>query len=178
MGPGRFTSLAWNDINTVCPSGACGSGSLNGFDMAGWTWATIEEMNNLFNHCIGFPALGPGPDSYFSYTNRFFGSFKADGWRYTEHIFSGTYGRIADQETNVATMTPSLDFFWKEFSLAETNSAPPFSGHDLIGAFFHRPSAAMPGKATLPLLGLALAVLSMRRKFARTVDHGPRTLIH
>ncbi len=58
-----FAGLSWEDINAVCPAGAC-SGVLNGFDMTGWTWASVEDLNSLLNFYIGFAALGPGPDTY------------------------------------------------------------------------------------------------------------------
>ncbi len=46
--PALFTNLSWNDINAVCPAGVC-SGELNGYDMTGWTWASIDDVNALFN---------------------------------------------------------------------------------------------------------------------------------
>jgi hypothetical protein len=78
-----FGGLSWNDINAVCPGGICGSGTLNGFDMAGWIWAGTEETNSLFNHYIGIAELGPGPDAYVGAANTFADAFFADGWRIT-----------------------------------------------------------------------------------------------
>jgi hypothetical protein len=43
---------SWDQINAVCPppAGVCGSGArLNGYDMSGWTWASIEDVDALFN---------------------------------------------------------------------------------------------------------------------------------
>jgi hypothetical protein len=42
-----FTNLSWNDMDRVCPRGVCGSGTLNGFDMAGWTWASAATVGDL-----------------------------------------------------------------------------------------------------------------------------------
>ena len=58
-----FTNLSWNQINAICPMGVC-AGTLNGHDMTGWTWASVEDLNALFNHYVGIEALGPGPDHY------------------------------------------------------------------------------------------------------------------
>ena len=80
-----FYDLSWNDINAVCPSGIC-SGELNGFDMTGWTWASVEDVNTLFNYYIGFEALGPGPDSYDEDDSEWGPAFFHDGWRPTNHI--------------------------------------------------------------------------------------------
>jgi hypothetical protein len=84
--PDLFLNLSWNDINAVCPEGEC-SGTLNGYDMTGWTWASVEDMNALFNFYIGSDVLGPGPDSYFdSYQTAWAPAFFSDGWRQTFQI--------------------------------------------------------------------------------------------
>lgn len=46
--PDLFRSSTWSAINRVCPGGPC-NGVLNGFDMRGWQWANVEELNALFN---------------------------------------------------------------------------------------------------------------------------------
>ena len=60
-----FSGLSWKDINAVCSAdtGAC-SGVLNGYDITGWTWASVDEVNALFNFYIGSAVLGPGPDLF------------------------------------------------------------------------------------------------------------------
>jgi hypothetical protein len=63
-----FLNLSWNDIIAVCPvaaGGVCTNGGvLNGYNMTGWTWASVDDVNALFNHYIGSEELGPGPDEY------------------------------------------------------------------------------------------------------------------
>jgi len=53
-----FSGLSWDIINAQCPAGVCGANStLNGFDMAGWVWATSHEatkMLSTFKHGTGF----------------------------------------------------------------------------------------------------------------------------
>ena len=63
--PALFTNLSWNDINAVCSAdtGVC-SGVLNDYEVTGWTWASVDDVNALFNHYIGRDELGPGPDRY------------------------------------------------------------------------------------------------------------------
>ena len=71
-----FTELSWDDINAVCPgiyisrdedgnhtteqngSGVC-QGTLNGYDMSGWTWADSAEISALFNHYGVVPPFSP-----------------------------------------------------------------------------------------------------------------------
>ncbi|MFT4520645.1 MAG: hypothetical protein ACI9JM_003049 [Halioglobus sp.] len=49
--PEEFGALSWDEINVVCPAGVC-TGTLKGFDMTGWTWATVDDVSVLFR----FPA--------------------------------------------------------------------------------------------------------------------------
>jgi hypothetical protein len=91
--PYFFTGLSWDDINAVCPAGEC-AGVLNGYDMNGWTWASIEDVNALFNYYLGgeltpqsctlsgSKPLGPGPDGCVEDSeNAWASAFYSDGWR-------------------------------------------------------------------------------------------------
>lgn len=81
--PDLFESLSWIEINAVCPAGEC-SGVLNGLIMNGWTWATIDDLNDLFNHYFGYPAMGPGPDLVTGGINTAWAAaFFDDPWRPT-----------------------------------------------------------------------------------------------
>ena len=80
--PGLFLNLSWNDIEAACPgpSGLC-SGELNGVDMNGWTWASVEEVGNLFNHYINasgddlpLTSIAGGFDTMWA------SAFYGDGW--------------------------------------------------------------------------------------------------
>lgn len=65
--PILFLDLAWNDIDDVCPhdTGVC-SGLLNGYDVTGWKWASVNDVNDLFNYYLGSELLGSGPDGFFT----------------------------------------------------------------------------------------------------------------
>ncbi len=52
----QFSNLSWNDINAVCPAGVC-SGILNGYNMTGWTWASVGEFEQLIS---AYEELGTG----------------------------------------------------------------------------------------------------------------------
>ena len=82
----QFTNLSgndinsWSDINAVCPAGVC-SGVLNGYNMTGWTWASVDDVNALFNHYIGSDELGPGTYRYPDLDCSVVRDFFSDGWR-------------------------------------------------------------------------------------------------
>ena len=49
-----FTGSSWSTINAQCPSGACSSATeVNGYNLEGWTWASIESIQTLFNTFTG-----------------------------------------------------------------------------------------------------------------------------
>lgn len=88
--PDLFTNLSWSDIDAVCPGGVCGSGSLNDYEMNGWSWASVDELNALFNHYLSAQGvsdtdlLGPGPDTYDELDSSWAPSFfTSAGWRPT-----------------------------------------------------------------------------------------------
>jgi hypothetical protein len=77
--PNLFTKPSWNDINAVCPAGVC-RGELNGIDMTGWTWASVDDVNALFNYYIGTEELGPGPGGFTEADSDWAPAFFSDGW--------------------------------------------------------------------------------------------------
>lgn len=175
-----FLGLTWSDINVVCPAGVCGSGTLNGFDMVGWSLASIDNMNTLFNHYIGFAALGPGPDYYAGAINTFADAFFADGWRPTSKLAGSS--KIAEGWVDDALYLPRMfayrdaRAFCNGFGVcqpdedrADTSSLSVYGGDPFSrrgpGAWFVRTStlAPVPVPATLALFGLALATLGLNR---------------
>lgn len=103
-----FVGLTWNDFNAVCPGGVCG-GSLNGYDMTGWRWASVDELNTLFNTYVPSEfALGPGPDSYTS-TFTFMQSFYNTGLSPTSEQFRLRIG---------------WEYRWRAWTSSESAAAP------------------------------------------------------
>lgn len=96
-----FNDVSWGQMNTVCPAGNC-NGPLNGYDMRGWKWATVDELNALFNSYIGAPAMGPGPSIFESNgLATFYTDFYNDGWNYTPETSptrEQTIGLVAGDE--------------------------------------------------------------------------------
>ena len=77
-----FKDLTWDEINSVCPEGKCrDSGLLNFYDMTGWTWASVDEVNALLNQYMGSEELGPGPESFSEINSKWAPAFFNDGWR-------------------------------------------------------------------------------------------------
>jgi hypothetical protein len=158
--PAQFTNLSWDDIDAVCPAasgGAC-SGGLAGWDMTGWTWAAVDDLNALFNSYGVNPSLGPGPDQVAVYCSQitapvpWSGAFFAAGWTPTESTSttlqttgyvrdytSGSYGRLAllSYTTDavfeiVCPLSPSTLVASASTSVLSSVPSPNY------GAFFYR----------------------------------------
>lgn len=150
--PDLFTNLSWNDINAVCPEGAC-TGDLNGHDMTGWTWASDEDMWELFNYYIGADVLGPAFNFYTSsWDAPWATAFSSDGWHPTDVTVSfgawawrgyiahdpkyprGVYdSRNPIPECHAGTAWPLCDAvgLWHYSGLIDASASP-------IGAWFNR----------------------------------------
>lgn len=156
--PDLFLNLPWDTINAVCPGGVCGSdATLNGWDVSGWTWASTEDLNNLFNYYSVNSSnpianlLGPGPSSDNSEStvpNSYGQLFYLDGWRATSSIFfesRETMGRTSDSPDYFAGIGLAPSFTGHGTSnMAGTNYTPVFY---YPGAWFYRPDPA----AVVPL---------------------------
>ena len=59
--------FTWAEVASVCDptTGGCSS-SLGGIEFNGWTWASVEDLNGLFNSYIPGSSnnIGPGPDEF------------------------------------------------------------------------------------------------------------------
>jgi hypothetical protein len=149
----QFTNLSWNDINSVCPAGLC-SGILNGYDMTGWTWASVDDVSVLFNHYLGRDELGPAPDASSDCGGAL--SFFYDGWRALEtedndliHWISLTGFSWGGMDADVAfrpvvgVITGSDGTVPPECYMATNKVAFQISGKDVgfptIGGWFWRP---------------------------------------
>ncbi len=130
-----FLGLTWDDINSACPAGACGTGILNGYDMSGWTWASVADTNALFNSYLiqrGVPGgdlLDPAkPDKYAgTFFTLPFSLFFQDGWRRTFATFTpggAPYSLIDGWSSDAAAGPPGSAYHayysWVGVSIAHT----------------------------------------------------------
>lgn len=78
--PDLFSNLSWKEINAACPAGVC-AGKLNGYDMTGWTWASINDFNKLISYYLGTDVGSHPYTSEISETPEWAYAFLKDGWR-------------------------------------------------------------------------------------------------
>ena len=108
--PALFTNLSWYDVNAACPDQVC-SGLLKGYDVTGWTWASAEDVRELFNHYISLDQTGRSPLSpvrevYAEYSrSKSMAAFLSNGWRDTNEnagVWGLTRSLIDDSTASVA----------------------------------------------------------------------------
>jgi hypothetical protein len=157
--PAAFTGLSWNQIDAVCPSetGVC-EGVLKGYNLSGWTWASVDDLNALFNHYIGSNQMGPGPDFFMAGTDSTWGTaFFDDGWQVTGRGFfpesRATAGALRELRDNgdayEAMLSESVPGAWypppgdwdtpDPFDAVITSRGNPVDErYDSVGAWFYR----------------------------------------
>ncbi len=172
--PVDFIGYSWNDINTVCDasSGSC-NGSLGGNDLTGWTWASVDNVNGLFNYYLGSTALGPGPDNLIEFGNSWIFSMTHDGFLLT------TPQEEFSRSAAISAIVRTLDFDGNPYlTLMVAASAPPstfvqwaytdrgtLKGNQdgVTGSWFVRNATAssVPITNTLALMALGLCALGI-----------------
>jgi hypothetical protein len=124
--PDLFGGLTWDEINAVCPEGKC-AGVLKGFDITGWTWASVDDVNALFNYYIGKRKLGPGGSRYEEADSVWAPAFFNTGWR-ANLDFDEEYHRVYGW-----TRTISVIDKWGTYAydpgIADCLSTCPTSGY-------------------------------------------------
>ncbi|MEZ5571390.1 MAG: hypothetical protein R3E64_05135 [Halioglobus sp.] len=177
----------WYAIDAVCPAGVCaGDWQINGatYDMEGWTWAAVEDVNSLFNYYLGANTFGSDPQQLQG--QLIAAVFFADGWRATHFTNSSIL-------LSALTRTSSDRFpdFAHEGSVShipsgigvDTWATSPYSRKNGVwspgnllsyGGWFYR-SAEVPLPSSLTLFISAL-LLFQRERGPRKFKSGCQTL--
>lgn len=72
--PELFSGVTWDDVHSICPLGVC-AGVLSNYDLTGWTWASNQDVVDLFEFYA--PVDFGGPCDLAS-------NFFRNGWRKTD----------------------------------------------------------------------------------------------
>jgi len=169
--PIDFINTSWNDVAAVCDaaSGAC-NGSLNGDDLTGWTWASVEDTNYLFDYFRdNYPGTQLAAYAVFNIA-KFEPTFEyyapGEGW---VNLTGITRTMAGPGRADVGDVQWASSFGYNLSYL----SAPGFYSLDTsleldsTGHFFFRgPAFGVPAPSTLAIVALALLPL-LRRSAAR-----------
>lgn len=167
-----FTNTSWDTINAQCPNGTClTSGSINGYDLGGWTWASIANVQSLFEIFTGT-------------TNRRL-EINSTWAPEMAALFNPTFNDVINhQVTGLTSTSSSTDFAYaprfvdsaatyQYDSTLLTNNAVKSTAYSYIGAWFVRDALTVPTPATLAIFGLGLVNLGLfRRKYAGKGNFG------
>tara|TARA_R110002072_G_scaffold123352_2_gene258609 strand:+ start:2092 stop:2772 length:681 start_codon:yes stop_codon:yes gene_type:complete len=164
-----FTAISWGTINEQCPAGSCAPGSeINGYDLEGWTWASISAVQALFNQYTGQSTKAPG--DYYEVNSTWGPAFVLD-FDPTLIVGSGSvtagWSSTRDPRSNVAAYTPFMRYSIDPRLTDSVDSSLPFNmsiPRQDIGAWFFRDASQVPSSATLTLFSLGMASLWMTRR--------------
>jgi hypothetical protein len=166
-----FKDKSWLTLNRQCPNGVCAVGStINGYDLDGWAWASIQEVQDLFNAYTGLSSTAP---SFYAEINStwapdFLSDFRPtsgvpgiSGW---VHGWSSSLQPSTSGYTGVMfNSEPGSGPFPED--QVETDIAYLFTdSHWWLGGWFWREPQSIATPATLPLLGLGLAALAVSHR--------------
>ncbi len=164
-----FTRVSWNTLNAQCPGGVCSIASTaNGHDLAGWTWASNDTMQALFNSFTGLASPAPTTTSeqdapwspifaaLFTPTDYSPGGrIATGGWTSTtpgNEISYYAYSSSYPDPTDDDELGFSFIQFGNDFRF------------DSLGAWFVRDANQVPVPATLSLFGLGVASMWIARR--------------
>jgi hypothetical protein len=170
--PVDFVGYSWGDIATVCDpiTGAC-NGSIGGDDLTGWTWASLLDIGDLFHTTM--PNIFPGgihstfilSNEVNTEVNDFF-----DVWGFEPTIeFDAGLGPVrsvagyaSDSGATSSPYVQATNYIGENVAIVDNTGA---YDSDSPGAWLFRDApAGIPIPATIPLLGIALAVLGLSRR--------------
>ena len=170
--PSLFTNKSWDQMNAQCPLGVCTAAStLGGYDLAGWTWASITEIGALFHFLSPHPGgIANYAEAASTWAPAFFDTL---GFLPTQSVatFRRTLG-LANTSSNATNgraaqiwdFIPGTDL---AYTTSTTNKANP---NAVVGGWFYRASppaaATIPEPSTIGLIALALGGLGWRRRKA------------
>lgn len=168
-----FSNNSWDTINAQCPAGVCSTGSVvNGWSLEGWKWASLDDVQLLFNVFTGLSTTAPGvvEERASSWAPQFIATFRPTTVRPEVSVVSGwAFAALPPPAFELSAPTPNLKDVTIPPNGVDFASTASYVGRDSTseerGAWFYRDRATQaPAPHTLSLFGLGMASLWMSRR--------------
>ena len=168
-----FAGIMWNEVNTVCPSGVCGVGTLNNYEIDGWLWANAAHVksnvldplytyddNNLQNTgWFDGPGIDPLVDA----------GFRAIVWGQYNTVRGVTANTVIKViNSNNVTFGGAVGIL-ERYTMDPNNTIIGYDGiqnraisHGEVGVWLYR-TVDVPEPSTLAIFALGMIGLASRR---------------
>ena len=181
--PSKFKAATWDDINAICPrdiGGVC-AGTLNGFDMDGWTWASLSETRMMLEY--GFIDTSEW-DSNLGLDNAGVAAIIAAFGSTTQNSSTSA---ISAWSRDIHEINNSIQGYTKwvtikdckvsacDYDYVGRRSAPKSIASGSLGGWFYRETTEVPEPPAIAFFGLAaLAFLRISQREKHS-DKDPKT---
>jgi len=182
-----FSNSSWDTINAQCPAGVCSTGSVvNGWHLDGWKWASLDDVQLLFNVFTGLSTTAPGvvEERGSSWAPLFIATFRPTTVRPEVSVVSGwAFAPLPPPAFELNAPTPNLKDVTIPPNGVDFASTASYVGRDSTneerGAWFYRDHATQaPAPHTLSLFGLGMASIWIcRRKQQATLENSLRNAL-
>lgn len=164
--PTDFLGLSWYSIDEVCPEatgGVCNDDQLLGNDMLGWTWASFDDVGDLFTN-LGTPHDLREVDS--SWAPDFMDIFDSVSGLNYEVVWgtSRTIHPVADFASFAPMVINGFDGFVDVASIGNPDDRALENTER--GGWFYRDSISVPEPSIFVLMFTGLLGLSIARRYA------------
>ncbi len=164
--PAELRNYSYDDFASICnvANGQCSGSLAGGENLTGWIWASVDDVNALFNYFIGSAELGPGPSEYYEQASLWAPAFVSI---FTPEIINSER-LVVD---GITRTTWEVDSQWaykasiadEDIDAARSN-VPIVKGHSGVpGGWFFREASQVPAPPTFALMIWAIAALLFKR---------------
>ena len=168
-----YTDLSWVDINNNCSNEGVCSGEVNGHDLDGLTWASTDDVLNLFETYVSFPEPELNSFEFIvresgTWASAFFEDFFATDIQSTHLTLTAlvrSYGSILPDQADAFIVQDVFDSIsYDSIAFAERSR---YAGSEYIGHWLYKTPNKIPSPSSIFLMLFGFVLVLHRLNVAR-----------